>query len=75
MDFKKNISWLGFPQYSSNYDYDYEDEEYSVPEEDLDLKDYNAKLVMKSKTVEVDAGTTIRLNCEINNLNREYLID
>merc|ERR1711976_180472 len=61
----------GFPQYSSNYDYDYEDEEYSISEEDLDLKDYNTHLVMKSKTVEVDAGTTIRLNCEINNLNPE----
>jgi len=73
----------GFPQYSSNYDqyssnYDYEDEEYSLSEdlEDLNSKkinpeDYNPRMNTKGTTVEVSAGTTIRLNCDIENLHAD----
>ena len=64
--------FTGLPQYMSSYDYNYEDEEYSV--EDLDAKkidprNYNAKMNTKGTTVEVTAGTTIRLNCDIQNLH------
>ena len=69
---------VGFPQYSSNYDEvygtDYGDEEYDTKEANVDVKDlseYNPQMSTISKTIEVDAGTTIRLNCDIENLNRK----
>ena len=66
-----------YDQYSSNYDY--EDEEYSLSEdlEDLNSKkinpeDYNPRMNTKGTTVEVSAGTTIRLNCDIENLHGRH---
>jgi len=69
----------GFPQYSSSdydeeYGTDYGNEEYDTKEANVDAKDlseYNPQMSTKSKTIEVDAGTTIRLNCDIENLNPE----
>ena len=60
----------------SSYDYNYEDEEYNLSE-DLDAKkidpsNYNAKMNTKGTTVEVTAGTTIRLNCDIQNLHGKH---
>jgi len=65
----------GLPQYLSSYDYNYEDEEYNLSE-DLDAKkidpsNYNAKMNTKGTTVEVTAGTTISLNCDIQNLHAD----
>ena len=70
--------FTGLPQYVSSYDYNYEDEEYSLAE-DLDAKkidprNYNAKMNTKGMTVEVTAGTTIRLNCDIQNLHGKHCL-
>ena len=75
--------YVGFPQYSSSdydeeYDTDYGNEEYDTKEANVDAKDlseYNPQMSTKSKTIEVDAGTTIRLNCDIENLNRKLKVN
>ena len=72
----------GFPQYSANdYDYDtnYADEEYGDDgyddvERRLELQDYNAILDTRGQRLEVTAGTTIRLECSVMNLSREYQV-
>ena len=58
---------------ADDYDYDdlnYDDEEvvYMNPEPDIDIGKYNPQLTSKPKTIEVDAGTTIRLPCEMKHL-------
>ena len=75
--------YVGFPQYSSSdydeeYGTDYGNEEYDTKEANVDAKDlseYNPQMSTKSKTIEVDAGTTIRLNCDIENLNRKLKVN
>ena len=48
----------------------YDDEEvvYINPEPNVNLSHYNPEIKTRSQTIEVDAGTTIRLPCEIANL-------
>jgi len=71
------LIFQGFSSHASGnedvYDYDdlnYDDEEsvYVNPEPDINLRDYKPKITSKSKTIEVDAGTTIRLPCTIAHL-------
>ena len=58
-----------------DYNYDYEDEEYSSPESMEEAEqlpgDWDAKITQTGKRVEVVAGTTIRLPCDIDSLSRE----
>ena len=71
-----NNRWIDHEKYidpNDEYTYDdqnYDDEEveYQNPEPDLNMDQYNPKLTSKPKTIEVDAGTTIRLPCEIKHL-------
>ena len=58
-----------------DYNYDYEDEEYSSPESMEEAEqlpgDWDAKITQTGKQVEVGGGTTIRLPCDIDSLSRE----
>jgi len=59
-----------------DYNYDdlnYDDEEvvYINPESAINFSKYNPKITGKPKTIEVDAGTTIRLPCQIKHLPAE----
>ena len=65
----------GYPSYvSDSYDYnDYNDEEYAdevddVEQENLEKMGKLAKMNTNGETFKVDAGTTIRMPCHIENL-------
>jgi len=67
-------SLAGLPQsdYSSDYTYDDDDTvDTDVDSPKVDYSSYNIKIITKPKQIQVAAGTTLRLPCEVDNLAKE----
>jgi len=66
-------SAAGLPQYKDEYDYEYDDEELNNADDSEagPVKQYSAKMRSENKRFDVVAGTTIRMRCDIDNLNSD----
>ena len=64
----------GLPQYKDEYDYEYDDEELNNADDSEagPVKQYSAKMRSENQRFDVVAGTTIRMRCDIDNLNSEW---
>merc|ERR1712012_51449 len=66
-------SAAGLPQYKDEYDYEYDDEELNNADDSEagPVKQYSAKMRSENQRFDVVAGTTIRMRCDIDNLNSD----
>ena len=71
---KHSFHVSGLPQYKDEYDYEYDDEELNNADDSEagPVKQYSAKMRSENQRFDVVAGTTIRMRCDIDNLNSEW---